>query len=365
MDVRRGSLNVCAKLLAGDDHVRHVWTSNHMLEWLHSVVAARNGEAAMLWQSETKWVLQVLADTYDTEPKYMVGLRLLHQRCPRTVDMASNTHVSPIAQLRVDRDFAMLHGRKECEIVEKLVGRANSCLFVLVPRIGGEQDEVSAPSADDDDEDDDLDGDIDWEEGDEQEAQEAHATAVEQTLAVMEATGRLKGGDLEVSLQGDNDNPGPTASAAAPSTDDKNSEKLVLARTKLERISKSLSTRHMKRLTSWLHALSNADHLIQQPGSSSLVAMSKNQVRDIAELRNRLLQLKTAVSSILASANKLSIVAPTEDGSAAPEARAPTNLTNVPRRHENLARSMQRRRLGGAGSTSMQRSNRIQVKYRR
>jgi hypothetical protein len=194
------------------------------------------------------------------------------------------------------------------------------------------------------DEDDDDDDEIDWEEGDEDEAAETHAAAVEQTLALMQTTGGLRGGDIEINLD---DGEGGVDSNRDERT-----------RQRLKNTVTSLSTRHLPCLSTWVNAMSEADNLSFQNGS--LVAMSQQDVVGKQQLSHRLMEVKRAVASVLSAASRLEIRV---------EVAEKTNTlrnafqTNVPRRHLGLARAMEIRKRGPSTLVTGRRSNRIRIKF--
>jgi hypothetical protein len=198
----------------------------------------------------------------------------------------------------------MKHGAREIAATERLVRRAHACLDALVPRMGVQDgsssisDSVLINGNDEDD-----DGDFDWEEGDEHaqlasrdvdESSTDHAAAVERTLAVMESSGGLQGGTLEISL-----------STRTDDIEDAGHVANEQAREILCQTAEKLSSRHMPRLSAWIDALTKADGL--RLDGQSLVAMSVKDSRYRADLLQRLLDIKRTVASVLSSARRLGI----------------------------------------------------------
>jgi len=229
------------------------------------------------------------------------------------------------------RDVALLYGEKEIQKVEKILNRADTCLEILVPRIGivgqlppslqhissenqntingnqqkGNSDDHNYIIDDDDNDSDDKSG-IDWEDGDEMEESDissvkeqqcSHLSAVERTIAVMEASGTHE--NLEIDFD---------RAVNDKSEDDTDKIKLYdNVRKKLERIIQKLSNRHLIRLSAWLDGLRNSDSLDLMNSSISLVSMSyeKNELR--LKLIERISALKEDVSGVLSSAKRLNI----------------------------------------------------------
>lgn len=154
----------------------------------------------------------------------------------------------------------------------------------------GENQELHGGDNDHDDDED----NIDWEEGDEE---EQHAAAVEHTLALMETTGALRGGDVEIDLN-----------TQATSTDMPSSsalEHIERAQKRLQKVTNSLATRHLPCLTAWVSAMIQADSLVVQGGA--LIAMSTDQCQKRQNLQQQLIELKSRVATTLKSASKLRI----------------------------------------------------------
>ena len=135
------------------------------------------------------------------------------------------------------------------------------------------------------DDDDDDDGDIDWEDGDDGfEDDDAvndsneHFDAVERTLAAMESAGGLRGGEIEINFG----HPGPSAAAtttpvvavAGIALEDTEQPTSTIASaaavaasnpklmTRLKKCLRSLSGRHVPRISMWLDGLTNAGNLV-------------------------------------------------------------------------------------------------------
>lgn len=273
--------------------------------------------------------------------------------------VAANTGM---ADLRRGRDLAIKHGEKEYTRVRRILDRADACFEILVPRIGGPGRSLAPSNAaaaaeetgnasvggnwsDEDEEDD----DIDWEEGDldanpkdgctdndtaegdsnaatNKERPLDHEEAVERTLAIMERSRGVEGGELEIDLGAGSKE--RTADAAASTT----------SRETLSRCAKLLSTKHMPRLTFWVNCLVTADGMMIQSqqntafssAQTSLVLMPASLRKQRAETLNLMLGLKGEVARALASAARIGITmgSATEDQSAPENMLTGTNTNN-------------------------------------
>lgn len=299
--VRRASLYLASNLLGTNEECRNCWKEDHLLPWVKYVVKGESLEQdtsqVPLWQREAQSLLSTLVNTSPDAP-IRVGLRFLQQRCPKgTNEDSKEKKTSSMMDLRHIRDFALLHGEREIEICEKLVRRAHRCMDFIMPRFGAVTIDLftQKQNCNTQHHEDDADDDVDWEEGDEGVSEGAHIVAVEQTLAVMQSTGELRGGDLEIDVK----------SSVTPFQTEEGTEQYKI---QLMKISQSLSTTHMIRLSSWVHALTNADNLVQPPGQVSLFTISANVTRNRINLLHQLLDLKSSVSSLLASSAKLHMI---------------------------------------------------------
>jgi hypothetical protein len=360
--VRRATLYLASNLLETNNECRMYWKEHYVLKWVKWVTKGscleQHSSQVPLWQTEAQLLLSRMVKSF-TDPQLRVALRFLQQRCPQGTRENGSANETSMVDWRHVRDFALQHGDKEIEICEKLVRRAHLSTDVLVPRMGSEvsgnmlQQDISPTNHTEVDDDDD-DEDIDWQEGDTAVSEEAHLAAVEQTLAVMQSTGELRGGDLEIDLEQESSNAASQAN-----------EVVEQHKRKLAKIVLSLSTLHMPRLSSWVNALTNADNLVQPPGQSSLVAITTGATRTRGELLRRLLVLKTSVTVVLSSSTKLETgrlsrpLKPIESSRLPPPASL-VGLSNVPQRHDRLTRSIANRRQ----SNKPMGSKRIQIKYR-
>lgn len=358
--VRRASLYLASILLESNDECRMHWKEHDVLNWVKWVTEGscleKHSSQVPLWQTEAQLLFSRMVNSF-TDPQLRVALRFLQQRCPQGTVENGSTNETSMVDWRHVRDFALKHGDKEIEICEKLIRRANSYMDFLVPRMGSEviekisQQDIMSTNHTEDDEDEE---DIDWEEGDKAVSEEAHISAVEQTLAVMRSTGELRGGDLEINLEQKSSN------AAYETNEVEEQHKRKLAKVML-----SLSTLHMPRLSSWVNALTNADNLVQPPGRSSLVAITAGAIRTRGELLRRLLVLKLSVTAVLSSGRKIETGRLSHPSELREEVRQPppaslVGLSNVPQRHDRLTRSIANRR----PSNKPTGSKRIQIKYR-
>ena len=152
--------------------------------------------------------------------------------------------------------------------------------------------------------------DIDWEDGDdelldqeeelmkraqnEHESKMQHLLDVDRTLAVMESTGTLRGGEIQIDM---ND----TTSNSVNIQERGNEEALE----KLQTIVRLLAGRHLPRLSVWLNAMQCADNLVFS--SSALTLLPQESIRLREKLASQFLELKRSIASILASAKRLQL----------------------------------------------------------
>jgi hypothetical protein len=387
--------------------------------------AASTGTRIRFWQREALLLLQHFVEQGygDLYPTLTVALLRLKQTCPMVVVSDASTtsggtnmtsdRVHTMADWRRLRDVALQYAKQEEECVRKLIQRAQACMDILVPRLG-EVEPIYQPQLpkavtstkvcngngndkreekDDNDEDDD-DDDIDWEDGFEEDdgipeennnEPEQHAAAVERTLAAIETTAGLQSGALEIDFDRQ-DRPDDTATNKE---DHALSEPAVLlARARLIKSVGILFDRHMPRLAAWVEGLTCADGLVlqQKDGAAScFVTMSQDQAHRRKDVLGSLLEVKSTVASILQSAQRLGIQEATTAAESREQGSNSSNTTTTtdqpaPRRHplvavnlasstrhEGLESSFQRRRqrLAPDSDVSRQRSNRIQIKYRK
>jgi hypothetical protein len=311
--VRRAALFLSGLLLQKSSECRfHLEEGTHLSTWLSSVVAQKtiwkNPEQAAiqlpLWQREAHMLLSYLIEQGYGElyPKIGVAQKLLRQQCPSLEASASSSSTNMVDWRRF-RDLALKFGNKEIQLVEKLVYRAHGCLDVLVPRLGEDAKEGN-PKESVDDEDGEEDDDIHWEDGDGVDGngdfEESHAAAVARTLAVMESSGGLRGGELEIDFGSQKDE-GPAEQAPG--------NPQCIGR--LQTCVQLLNQRHRPRLTAWVEGLTNADNLMLE--CSSLVLLPSDTMRKRNELLERLLELKRVISSVLSAASRLEVTTKDKD----------------------------------------------------
>lgn len=344
--VRRMSLHLCGSLILKNEDCRDRWQDN-LLDWISSVVelkqkgvAEKNVNEVLVWQKESMAWVSELMERFPDNNKFRVAHMFLEQKGP-SLHVEGGDAGKTMADWRQIRDLCLKHGEKQCEIVEKLIKRAYSCIDVLMPRLAN-SDEAGDKAEEKTDDDEDDDDDIDWEEGDEAVAAEVHAAAVEETLALMQTTGGLRGGDIEINLDGGVDS-------------DRNDR----AKKRLQKTITSLSTRHLPCLSTWVNGMSEADNLSLQNGS--LVAMSQQDAVVRQHLLRRLMAVKRAVASVLSAASRLEIKAEAAQINIATQRN--DFKTNVPQRHLGLARTIEVRRRGPSTMVTGRRSNRIRIKF--
>ncbi len=353
--VRRSALFLSGLLLVRSKDCRyHMDQETHLADWVSNIgaqlVGSDSGDAANfnrkvlpmgLLQTEAMALMSHLLDQGHGRRyvKLAVAAKSLKHRCLASALETDDYGSTPpgMANWRKLRDFAMLHGHREIRKLGKLLDLADECLEILVPRIdgvrrpsrswklsgehqqGGEEKSQKTQKEDSKEKDDEElsgsdDDDIDWEDGDEMETshaksaiteQNAHLSAVENTMAAMEQTAGktlFSGGRLEINFDQrvDEDTTAGTGTDKHASADENK------ARRKLEKIVSKLSTRHLVRLSAWLDGLRNSDNLVAAE-SASLIALSpaKDELR--RELIGRLSALKQDVSTVLSSASRLNV----------------------------------------------------------
>ena len=462
---RRASLHLCGLLLEKSRDCRfHLAQDENLDTWIAALTctpdtAWKNLEQAKqqlpYWQREAEMLLSFLVEQrgYGTlYPKLGVAHKRLRQLLPNIFTTTNPNNISDASHnsgsnsgnmidWRQSRDIALKNGPKEIKRVEKLIERVYGCFDVLVPRVGSEyhvppiarhpsgntstkppeQGSAVATFAGDDDDD-----DIDWEDGDDEEdahqigiddtdhepqSKESHVKAVEATLAAMEASGGLRGGEIEIEFgQGGTDRsdthvrrqhlhvlPPATATMQPQGSNNQYSSETMEALQKYVRL---LNDRHMPRLSAWVEGLTNSDNLTptlngSREVSSALVSLGADTVRRRHELLEQLANLKKTVASVLSSAMKLlhgdkattntsselagnSVRPPPEDGAEEESIRSALTRTSPALGSANLAgasrntslltsfQRQQRRRQGTnlKNASSKNSTNRIQIKYR-
>ena len=362
--VRRSALFLSGLLLLRSKDCRfHLDQESHLAEWVSNIgvkidnINYQNSDSKIiqlvLLQKEAISLINMIVDRGFGKmySKLAVAAKSLRHRCATSLvessDLPLSMMTSPdMANWRRLRDFSLLHGRKEIQKVRKLLDKADECLEILVPRMGGIKlptfsssaganrdegylEEVNSSNNQDsnhnhgnenidDGEDYSDDGDIDWEDGDEIEEYDAktkkdeknlHLSAVERTMVAMEKTGEgilFSGGRLEIDFDrqakeecGDNE---------AGNINDDHALEINKVRRRLETIVRKLSIKHLVRLSAWLDGLRNSDNLVKTE-SSSLVSLSQENSDLRLELIDQLSALRQDVSRIISSAMRLNIKA--------------------------------------------------------
>jgi hypothetical protein len=196
-----------------------------------------------------------------------------------------------------------------------------------------------------------------------------HLAAVERTLAAMESAGGLRGGELEIDFREDRQR----QQEEDDEFDQPNDSRAVKERgetlAKFQKCVKSLSRRHVPRLTVWLEGLANADNLVM--GETSLVSLPSEISVRRNQVVNQLSALKLSALSILKSATKLHVgdeekeETPARDTdlvSSESHAFPVLRLTSTENKgRENMLSKMKRLRKPKSRNV---RSNRIQIKVR-
>jgi hypothetical protein len=338
--VRRSALLLSALLLQKSKDCRfHLDQDTCLADWVSNIVASSDLKMVVVWKNADRAIRELpllhrealslldhlIHNGYGRMyAKLGVAAKNLKRQCTSlNISEESDSATTPnsMAIWRKLRDVALLHGEKEVVKVDKLLNGADKCLEILVPRIGGiddqlldesrrrtHEDQQKENSSDDhnntidecDDDSDDGSG-IDWEDGDEVESkheQYSHLSAVEMTISAMEASGTHE--ELEINFdrrvnEVDEDN-----------TDNNNELMNGNIRKKLEKTIQKLASRHLIRLSAWLDGLRNSDSLVLMD-SASLVALSSKNTELRLKLIKRLSVVKEEVTRVLASASRLNI----------------------------------------------------------
>ena len=230
----------------------------------------------------------IIAYRYLSEQK---GISLLLQDT-NTITITNNT-VCPqtngqMIDVRKKRDQAIQYGEKECRKLNQVLQMVQECIDILVPRFGHEPldikgmdtktDETSPVSNNNNGQykDDDIDDeDIEWEDGDDNILNASHdsmsydhVSSVEQTLAVMEQSGSLQHGTINIALDTQNFTAHVNNNAKHVSND-----KVQVMKDKLMKYADVLKKR-LQVLDGWYHALITADNMIEsnriQTGNETL-----------------------------------------------------------------------------------------------
>jgi hypothetical protein len=360
-------------------------SSETLVSWMDTVAAAstKTNEndilEVRLWQRESFVILQQLAFQFDDlYPKLTVAVQRFEQLCPLvqsaeptessavgnddnpapTLRVVPNSHgISDASSYRATRDAALSNASGLERRARKLVAQANAYIDFLVPRVtdapiqampnmsSSATSTVDAtflatssatmhPSSfgdgkDTDDEDDD--DAVDWEDGLDDDfvleqkpparTEVSHAVAVELTLAVMKHTGGLTGGELEIDFAAPPPLPPPDSSDVAQGQDQ--SETIAGIRERLQGVARVLEQRYMTRLSLWMEALSQADHLVgvtkeqkcaaaggigvASQAAVALVSMSRAEIQRRNDVFHLVQTLKLDVASVLSSVRRLGL----------------------------------------------------------
>jgi hypothetical protein len=335
--VRRSALLLSALLLQKSKDCRfYIDQDTCLADWVTNIFAANN--LTVVWKNPDRAVRELpllhrealsLLDHLIHKgygriyAKLGVAAKNLKRQCTslNVSEESDSTTPNSMAIWRKLRDIALLNGEKEIQKVEKLLIRADTCLEILVPRIGGIDDQLPDESRrrtnedqhkenksedhnnviDDSDDDSDDDSGIDWEDGDDVEKgklssakdeQYSHLSAVEMTISAMEASGTHE--ELEINFD---------RRVNEEECEDNTADNI---RKKLEMTIQKLASRHLIRLSAWLDGLRNSDSLVLMD-SASLVSLSSKSIELRLKLIKRLSVLKEDVTRVLSSASRLNI----------------------------------------------------------
>lgn len=282
---------------------------------------------------------------------------ILCNRDAPNVESGSSQRANNVRTLRNERNAALECGPKACQILERMVERADQYFNILVPRFGGFNTVETSSTCDsrlaasddefasndnmdcgidlvDRDNDDDDDGSINWEEGDvelptdenvcDDNASNSHSfndhqASVSHTLAVMERSGVLLEGALAIQVNKDNSiEARPMTSTPAgelPVTGQDYVPDEEVAHRKLHNLVVKLY-RRLPRLNQWICALSQADGMeersIVDPITSrplvSLVLLSKEKRGLRAQFLQRMMNVRVDIEGVVRSSSRLGIV---------------------------------------------------------
>lgn len=403
--VRRAALYLSALLLERSKDCReHLEQEDHLDQWIKMTLLdyqpTKFQEMLPYLHLEAHhWLTHLVEKGYGQfYPKIQVASQRLRQQFPhlQVID-ATPSHkytastFTSMADWRKIRDIALEHCDEEVARVERLIDQSHQYLEILVPRLGAEpsskahqlgskhsqqgipiETQENSESCDPDD-------DIDWEDaGDDFDdgtrdiplPSFEHFAAVERTLAAMESVGGLRGGELEIDFREDQQQKEEIYEFDCP-IDSKTEQERVETLAKFQKCVKSLSRRHIPRLTVWLEGLANADNLVL--GETSLVSLPSEVSARRNLVVNQLMALKLSVLSILKSAAKLHVGDDeneeaqgrdsdlvSSESHAYPSLRLSSPSSETKGR-ENILSTMRRLRKPKSRNT---RSNRIQIKVR-
>jgi hypothetical protein len=231
--------------------------------------------------------------------------------------------------LRNERNTALECGQRACQILDRMIERADMYFRILVPRLGGFNTSIESNyksdagnDTDDDDDDDIDDGSINWEEGDIdlliddtehniEGINNDHQAAVSHTLAVMERSGAILEGALVIRVH---ENMSEAEVDLPAIGQDDHVPDYISARKKLHNLVVKLSHR-LSRMNQWIFALSHADGMEERtvidPITSrpliSLVLLSEEKRAIRSMLLQRMMKVREEIEGMLRSSSKLGI----------------------------------------------------------
>lgn len=366
--LRRAALTLCREILERSSDARAYLNSGEVLMDFVSVIRKVNGECdeegsidstsispRRMFQLDAIELIHCLSDKFSSYyPKFIVASRLLSEISVASfAPMRDQRGQQDMKSLRIERDIALQRGDKACDVLQRMIERADTYFKILVPRFGGflyteDSDEPQQFNSNDEIEnaaecdyanegtnsihrnndegiegecnDDDL---IDWEEGDaadehneipssretklvaphsEGEVRNDHHAAVSQTLDVMERSGVLQEGGLSVEL-------GSLVQNSTVGEDTNNN-----VHQKLQKLVKDFSSRRLPLFSRWIHALSHADGMevrsVEDPantggGPVSLVLLSEEKRAARRALLKRMLTVKSEIEAVIQAASAL------------------------------------------------------------
>ena len=295
---RRVSLFISCHVLMKKEECQEMWQDN-LLPWITSVVEAQKlpkyRQGLFLWQNEARLWASYIAERFPHKNKFRVGALYLEQKGP-SLSVEEVGRNSKVTNCRSIRDIAMRHAGHLCEVVEKLATRGFASIDALVPRIAydvGNHRRSLDCEIDSQERSDDEDESVHWEEGDESMAAALHAASVERTLSLMQSTGSLSGGDLDIHMN------------VSYKTDQESEGRHKIHRRRLQKYVALLSNRYLPCMSNWLNAVTEADNLLEINGS--LVLMSQEDLLKRDAVSQRLMSTKQMVASVLAAASRLDV----------------------------------------------------------
>jgi hypothetical protein len=387
LSVRRATTHVLSVLLSKSSDSRRmifdISNKNNMisskpllLEWMDATINAFSNtlhgdnetndvHGIRLLQRETYLLFQNLdsmgySHWYPTLP---VTIQRFQQFCPDAIEIESfdDYYVkSTEAERRRIRDEAMDLFLEMDQKISKLITRAHHYMDILVPRIGVE-DPASKLTESNDDKGNKADDDnsVEWEDGweneqtNEETTEISHLDAVENTLALIEASGRLREGQLEIDFSRN------AVSIPLNDTQSGNDQTqfLLTARNRLLKLIQNLTDRYLPRLSSWVDALSKTDGLvlISNGGSTALMRMNADQKRRRQDALDCMKNKRDAVLAVLQATNRLGAITISD---IKPLHNGTTSRSTVPARlisKQEHGSTMKRTNQASNMSTSLQR----------